>query len=158
ELDAVMLSRPHVSKPFMDELRRIVPGVRVVYYGHDLHFQRILKEHAVTGRKELLEEGQRFEALERTLWRGSDLVLYPSSDEAESVASLEPDVRVSAITAYAFDDFHEHGTPAGREGVLFVAGFGHPPNVGAACWLVESIMPLVWRRHPGVRLSLVGSN
>ena len=41
---------------------------------------------------------------------------------------------------------------------MFVAGFGHPPNVDAACWLVESIMPQVWRRIPGVKLSLVGSN
>ncbi|MCW5579973.1 MAG: glycosyltransferase, partial [Luteimonas sp.] len=70
----------------------------------------------------------------------------------------DPDVEVSAITPYAFDDFREDAVPAGRQGVMFVAGFGHPPNVDAACWLVESIMPLVWIRAPGVKLSLVGSN
>jgi len=158
EIDAVMLSRPHISMPYLQDLREIVPRARVVYYGHDLHFQRILNELAVTGREELVEEGRRYEEMERGLWRGSDLVLYPSHDEAEAVTALDPDVAVSAITPYAFDDFREDAVPVGRHGVMFVAGFGHPPNVDAACWLVESIMPLVWSRVPGVKLSLVGSN
>ena len=158
EIDAVMLSRPHISMPYLQDLRKIAPQARVVYYGHDLHFQRILNELAVTGREELVEEGRRYEELERGLWRGSDLVLYPSHDEAESVAALEPGIAVSAITPYAFDDFREDASPVGRLGVMFVAGFGHPPNVDAACWLVESIMPLVWSRVPGVKLSLVGSS
>jgi glycosyltransferase involved in cell wall biosynthesis len=42
--------------------------------------------------------------------------------------------------------------------VLFVAGFAHPPNADAACWLVERIMPSVWKRASDVHLYLVGSN
>jgi glycosyltransferase involved in cell wall biosynthesis len=41
---------------------------------------------------------------------------------------------------------------------MFVAGFGHPPNVDAAKWLVEDIFPLVCARVPGATLMLVGSN
>jgi glycosyltransferase involved in cell wall biosynthesis len=45
-----------------------------------------------------------------------------------------------------------------RKDLIFVAGFGHTPNVDGAKWLVEMILPRVHRRHPEVRLSLIGSN
>ena len=44
-----------------------------------------------------------------------------------------------------------------QDAIIFVGGFGHPPNVDAAAWLVREIMPLVWAQAPDVRLLLVGS-
>jgi polysaccharide biosynthesis protein PslH len=40
--------------------------------------------------------------------------------------------------------------------VLFVGGFGHPPNVEAAVRLAARIFPLVRSRHPDARLEIVG--
>jgi glycosyltransferase involved in cell wall biosynthesis len=42
--------------------------------------------------------------------------------------------------------------------LLFVAGFGHPPNVDAARWLCAEIMPRVRARIPGAKLRLVGAS
>lgn len=42
--------------------------------------------------------------------------------------------------------------------VLFVGGFRHPPNVGAARRLVREIHPRVRRLRPGARLTLVGAD
>ncbi len=158
ELDAVLLSRPHIAPPYLKALRKFAPEVRVVYYGHDLHFRRMLSEAGVTGSQSLAEQAVQMEQAERALWRAVDHVLYPSQDEAEVVLSLEPEARASAIVPYAFDRFVTDATPAGRQDILFVAGFAHPPNVDAATWLVGQVMPRVWSRHPDVRLSLVGSN
>jgi GT2 family glycosyltransferase len=158
ELDAVMLSRPHVAPAYLESLRRAAPDLRVVYYGHDLHFRRMLDEARVTGREDLVEAARKMEQEERAIWRKVDLVLYPSQDEAAAVASLEPEAKASAIVPYAFDHFRVDASPEGRSDILFVAGFGHPPNVDAALWLVNEVMPEVWRHLPHVRLSLVGSN
>jgi glycosyltransferase involved in cell wall biosynthesis len=98
------------------------------------------------------------EELERSIWREVDLVLYPSLEEAEDVLALEPGASVNAITPYAFDDFNDNAVADFRRGVLFVAGFGHPPNVDAAFWLVNEVMPLVWETHPDTKLTLVGAN
>ena len=38
-----------------------------------------------------------------------------------------------------------------------MAGFGHPPNIDAAKWLIQEIMPQVWSFNPLVHLTLVGS-
>ena len=158
ELDAVLLSRPHIALPYLQTLRNVVPDVAVAYYGHDLHFRRLDREAELTGSPELAQEARRFERLERDMWQEADLVLYPSQDEADDVAQLAPGVEVRAISPYAFDHFNEAAVPARRSGILFVAGFAHPPNVDAAMWLVDEVMPRVRRRVPDVSLSLVGAN
>ncbi|TWI14262.1 glycosyltransferase [Aerolutibacter ruishenii] len=156
--DAVLLSRPHVAAPLVDVVRRHCRG-RIVYYGHDLHFRRMQDEARVLGTGTAPDAAcAAMEAMERGLWRASDVVLYPSDDEAMQVKALEPGVDARGINAYAWDDFVGGAEPDARAGVLFVAGFGHPPNVDAAQWLVEAIMPHVWAVHPDVRVALVGSN
>jgi glycosyltransferase involved in cell wall biosynthesis len=40
--------------------------------------------------------------------------------------------------------------------ILFVGGFGHPPNIDAAHWLAGSIFPSVREQVPAARLELVG--
>lgn len=151
----VMLSRPHIAGHYIDALRK-QPGVRTVYYGHDLHFRRMDMEAKRNGGSDV--EARSMELLERQMWKAVDCVLYPSAEEAQDVHALEPSVDVRAILPYAFDHFNDDAVPAQRAGILFVAGFAHGPNVDAAQWLVESVMPHVWARHPGVKLSLVGSN
>ncbi|UWX04295.1 glycosyltransferase [Pseudoxanthomonas sp. NC8] len=158
ELDAVLLSRPHISLPYLRSLRKHAPAVRVAYYGHDLHFRRLAREAEVTGRAELLEEGERIGRMERQIWQDADIVLYPSQEEADDVAALVEGARVAALPPYAFDAFNDAAQPQGRKGVLFVAGFAHPPNVDAAMWLVDQVMPAIWSRYPDLKLSLVGAN
>lgn len=157
QIDAALLSRPHVSMPYLKALRKY-DRIRTVYYGHDLHFRRLAREALATGRSGADDECARMEDLERSIWREVDLVLYPSHEEAEEVEALEPGISVSAITPYAFDDFNNQAVAESRRGVLFVAGFGHPPNVDAAFWLVNEIMPLVWEVYPDMKLMLVGAN
>ncbi len=151
----VMLSRPHIAEHYIDALQKH-PGVRTVYYGHDLHFRRMDMEAQRNGGSD--GDARSMEMLERRIWKAVDRVLYPSAEEAQDVCMLEPSVDARAILPYAFDHFNDTAVPTQRAGILFVAGFAHGPNVDAAKWLVESVMPQVWARHPGVKLSLVGSN
>jgi len=154
-ISAVLLSRPHIAEHYVASVRQH-SRARMVYYGHDLHFRRMQMEAESQGKS--LRDAHAMEALERSLWRTADVVLYPSADEAQVVQQLEPGVDARAITPYAFTEFCLDAQPFDRDGVLFVAGFAHGPNVDAARWLVESIMPLVWDELPHVQVSLVGSN
>ena len=155
--DAVLLSRPDVAEHHLDDVRA-ASRARVVYYGHDLHFRRMRDAAELAVDDDGLRQAQVMEARERAIWRAVDVVLYPSQEEAQVVLALEPAVDSRAITPYAFERFADAAVPAGREGLLFVAGFAHPPNVDAAQWLVGEVMPLVWRQAPEARLSLVGAN
>lgn len=157
ELDAVLLSRPHVAAPLIATIRRHSQAP-LVYYGHDLHYRRLEDEARVNGSEAASREAQHMQRLERDVWRRVDVVLYPSEEEAAHVRALEPGTDARAISPYAFDAVSQPESAGGRQGALFVAGFAHPPNVDAAEWLVREVMPLVWREAPEVRLALVGAN
>lgn len=156
-IDFVIMSRPHISGPYLDPIRAN-SAAKIVYYGHDLHFRRLQREADVMRQEGLAEQAARMEQLERSIWKRSDIVLYPSHEEAQEVAILEPSTTARAITPYAYEPARETAGPSHRRGILFVAGFGHPPNVDAAFHLMDDIMPLVWAEIPDVQVFLVGAN
>lgn len=41
--------------------------------------------------------------------------------------------------------------------LLFCGNMAYPPNVDAACWLAQELLPLVRQRHPAARLLLAGT-
>jgi glycosyltransferase involved in cell wall biosynthesis len=47
--------------------------------------------------------------------------------------------------------------PSGRERLLFVADFTYAPNREALTFLIDSVLPALWERRPGVRLTALGA-
>jgi GT2 family glycosyltransferase/glycosyltransferase involved in cell wall biosynthesis len=156
-LDHVLLSRPDVARRYLPLLRRHTRA-RVAVYGHDLHHDR-MRQHALLARDAALARAaQRMLRRERRVWRGADVVLYPSQAEVDQVVALQPGVVARAVQPYGFADFPPPRGPASSQTLLFVAGFAHPPNEDAACWLARDIMPLVRLHAPLARLAIVGSD
>lgn len=157
ELDTVVVSRPEVAEDVIGPIRRH-SRARVVYYGHDLHFRRMRQQAEVTQDERLLRLSEHMREREYAIWRQADLSLYPSEEEAQIASALQPDARIGWVVPYCFDRFADVRTaPACRE-IIFVAGFGHPPNEDAAAWFVGDILPLIRAAVPEARLSIIGSN
>lgn len=158
-LDYVLLSRPLTAQTAIAPLRRHAPRARLLFYGHDIHYRRMLEEHALKGGEGLRREAEAMRAMEREVWRRVDVVYYPSEEEAAVVRAEMPGVEARAVPAYFFDETPAcAAAPQDRRDLLFVAGFAHTPNIDAARWLVREILPRVLRRHPQARLVLAGSN
>ncbi len=159
-LDSVLLSRPGVAEKYIGVLRDRTPA-RLTFYGHDLHFARLALQ-AVAGdpaaAATTMREADESRQLERSVWQLVDTVLYPSQEEADIVAAMEPGVTVRAVAPYAFDDFAQPRAAVAGADILFVAGFAHPPNEDAALWFVAEILPLIRAAMPSARLLVVGSN
>ncbi|UGB45001.1 glycosyltransferase [Frateuria edaphi] len=152
----VMLSRPYVARKYIEAVRSRSEA-RLLYFGHDLHFRRMRLRNEVQAVPGLAEQAREMELLERGVWKDCDVVLYPSEEEAAMVRDLEPGVDARAVPLVAFDSV-TRAESDGRQGILFVAGFAHPPNVDAAMWLVDEILPRIRQNNPDVALDLVGSN
>lgn len=157
-IDFAFLSRPYVSAEFIPGLSAY-SHAKLLYFGVDLHFARADKEYEVTGDRRLLAESEYIRGEELRIWKSVDVVYYPSYTETETVLSMLPGVNARTLPAYYYAPLTEAPpAPDTRKDLLFVAGFGHPPNVDAALWLVSEILPLIRRRFPDIRLTLVGSN
>jgi GT2 family glycosyltransferase/glycosyltransferase involved in cell wall biosynthesis len=158
ELDVVILSRPTVAPTFIGALRTVAPHLPIVFYGHDLHAQRMRLQATAENDSLLLEAAQEMEKIERQIWCDVDMVTYPSITEVDIVRQMEPGRPAMTILPYCFDHFPAPRAPVSTKEVLFVGGFGHPPNIDAACWLAGTIFPLVLAAVPQAKLFIAGSN
>ena len=164
EIDVALLSRPHVAVECLDAIRKH-SRARVLYYGHDVHYLR-MDEHLKLQPDDALLRSQRNEAQRREqhVWERVDAVYYPSDDETKVVRAWldrhAPKVHALTVPAYAYPNppANPDANLAERKGIVFVAGFAHPPNADAAGWLVREVLPRIRARHPEVHLDLVGSN
>lgn len=157
QIDGALLSRPHISGGYIAPLRQHSLA-RLVYFGHDLHGARMRRQAAHAGDAAMAAEAEATEQMERRIWRQVDSVLYLSEEEAAEARSLEPSVAAHAVVPYAFETFGDMSEPPSAKTILFVAGFAHPPNEDAACWLVSDILPLVRVECPDAAVLIVGSN
>ena len=160
-LDWVMLVRPSIA-PFYTRLVRRRTRARLLYFTVDLHYLRELRRYETVGDPAALLESRRLQPIEEALFRDADAVVTPSVAEVPLIRSLARGRPVRSIPLYALrmdpTDGRPEPVPAEREGVIFVGGYAHPPNVDAARFLVDVIMPMVWRDVPDTEVLLAGSD
>jgi GT2 family glycosyltransferase/SAM-dependent methyltransferase/predicted nucleic acid-binding Zn-ribbon protein len=162
-IDAVILSRPHVSVNFIDIVAARSQAKRL-YYGHDIHHLRLTEQAKVQPSEEVHKEVERFRNMEESLWAKVDAIYYPSDLESAYVREwaagqgLSPAIRTVPLNAYDGIVPRAQEGLERRSGILFVAGFGHAPNVDAALWFVRDVLPLIRREYPDVVVTLAGSN
>lgn len=157
DITHVLLSRPTVAPHYIDAVRRHTRA-QLIYYGHDLHYARMQMEAAVTGDASITAAAEKMMHTEMSIWTRCDLVLYPSQEEVDTILAKASGVNAAFIPPFQFDQFFAREQAQTGQKVLFVAGFKHSPNVDAATWLVQAVMPLVWPSCPQAQVYLVGSN
>lgn len=144
--DVFYLNRPHITIKYIDIIKEHARG-KIIYYGHDLHFLRTRREYELSGDKKHLEESEKWKEQEFYIMRQADMNYYPSALERDEIHKLDERIPVKAITAYVFEEFKNLNYNArSREGLIFVGGFGHGPNLDAVKWFLDKIYPEVYRR------------
>lgn len=142
DIHLVYLNRPHIASKYIDFIQSRT-GLKVLYYGHDLHFLRERREYELTGDPEKRESSDYWKSVELSLMHKADMSFYPSEVECEAIRRIDPGIRVKALTAYLWDSFPEdiETDYERREGLLFVGGFAHPPNADAVLWFLDEVWP-----------------
>ena len=155
--DAAMVSRHYVMRELLSLLRTHAAGARLVFDTVDLHYVRETRTARLAGDEALARSAARTRTLELEMVARSDLTTVVSPAEAEVLAGEAPGARVEVLS-----NLHAiagSGLPfAQRRDLVFVGGFGHPPNADAVRWFCDEVLPLVRERLPEVRLHCIGSD
>lgn len=144
EIAYAYLNRPHIATKYIDYLQENT-RIKVIYYGHDLHFLRESREYALTGDMAKRQAAAYWKSIELSLMYKAAVSYYPSSAERDAVREIDDTISVKNIVAYVYEKFLT-GIAADfskREGLLFVGGFAHPPNEDAVLWFAKEIYPLI---------------
>ncbi|MBS7456756.1 glycosyltransferase [Coralloluteibacterium stylophorae] len=155
-LDAVIACRHYVAESLLPLTRRYAPDARFIFDTVDLHYLRERRGAEIAGDAAALRAAEATRRRELELVRRADLTWVVSDIERALLARELPDARVEILSnvhavAGAGPGYGE------RRDLVFVGGFRHPPNIDAALWLGDEIMPRVHAALPGVCLHLIGA-
>lgn len=157
DFDVVLLSRHYIAAPLIEAVRRHAPQAQLWFDTVDLHFLREERLAAVEGSPSLVRMAEATRKSELDVIRRSDLTLVVSPYEREVLGGLMPASSVEVLSLVHEPVENPPGF-ASRQGLLFVGGFQHPPNVDAIVWFLENVWPLIQARAPGLVLQVAGSN
>ena len=156
-LDFILVSRPSVMGEVASAITLHAPQVPLVYDMVDAHGLRLLRKAAISGSPDDLRDSRHIEAVERRSARMADITVAVSRAEVDHISSVSG----INVTSLVIPTIHK-AVPSipgfeGREGILFVGGFQHDPNVDAAVYLVREILPRVCAKIGPVPVTIVGS-
>jgi GT2 family glycosyltransferase len=152
---AIMLCRPDPFTGYAMTLKAIWPEAALIYDTVDLHAHRLASQNALRG---IADTGlvALVGAVEQAAFTACDLTLAVTPEEAETVRALAPGADV-AIVPFMHRTVGGGAAREGREGMLFLGGYRHTPNVDAALRLADGVLPRVREHDPGATLTIAGT-
>jgi glycosyltransferase involved in cell wall biosynthesis len=145
--DLAIIAFWHVAERFLPELREAAPSTRVVVDSIDLHFVRDMRNKLLVQDASgpgQLDTNQASELVrELNAYAAADAVLTVSEKEADLINDLMgPDD--FALTLPDTEELARSPIPLSkRRGILFLGNFLHSPNLDAASYLCEEILPRI---------------
>ncbi|MDE2408443.1 MAG: glycosyltransferase [Xanthomonadaceae bacterium] len=154
---AAMVCRHYVAAELFPLLRKYAPQARLLFDTVDLHYLREQRAAQLTGDAVALRAAARTRTAELGLMAQADATLVVSASEQALLAHECPQARVEVLSnlhalAAAGPGF------AARQGLLFVGGFRHPPNVDAMVWFAHEVLPRLRAQQPGMVLHCIGGD
>lgn len=155
DIDVAWICRPELASKYGSWIKTATHA-KIVYDTIDLHFVR-QRRQSETENSDDDVTWRSTRDLEVGCARASDATVVVS--EIERSTLREHDVAAVFVVPTIHDMQLTLGLPyEEREGLLFIGGYGHPPNVDAVTWLVDNVMPIVWQKRPEIKVTLLGND
>ncbi|MFC3652343.1 glycosyltransferase [Dyella humi] len=154
-LDAVLLCRLSVAAPYLTPSRNLAPQAMCIFDTVDLHFLREQRAAEVSGSRRMHRQSVASRQRELALIHDSDVSFVVSEVELDILREELPDSHIELVSN--IHEIHGRSSPfSTRRDLLFVGGFGHPPNEDAMRWFVAEILPKLHSRDPSICLHIAG--
>ena len=156
EFDVVTLCRHYIAIQHLKTVRDVNPAAKIWFDTIDLHYLRSRRQFELDGKKSTADRAELAYREEMELVSQSDLTIVVSEVEVAELAKEQPDAQV-AVISNIHDVAHDPPGFEERNGVMFVGGFQHPPNIDAVEYYVNEIWPLLTELCPELETYIIGS-
>lgn len=157
-IDIIWIFRPIGFDYWYNQIKDKIAGKKIVYDMVDLHYLRMERENNyIEVTKDREKEIQFFKEKEYFGMNTSDAVLSISDEEKNTVSKNG----VNDDKIFTVSNIHQPLQPKAvdfsqREGLLFIGGYNHLPNIDAVKFLHDEIMPLVWEKNEKIKIFILG--
>lgn len=153
------ICRPELNEKYIPIIRE-QPNIKIIYDTIDLHYLRMKRAWELSPKPRCIERAKEWvnmQVKELDLAKQADLTITVTSVEKEILHQNSID-NVAVIPNIHYPYKGDKKSFKEREGILFIGGYNHTPNVDAVIWLCQEIMPIVWQQLPEIQVTLLGSN
>lgn len=156
--DYVYLQRPHIASKYIDFIKEH-GNAKIFYFAHDLHHIREKREYEITGDQQKLKSSKKWKKIEYDLFSKADVGHVVGSYEQGIMQKAFPDKPIRNIPLYIYDDIPGDIRKdfSQRQDLMYVGGFGHPPNIDCVLWFGKEVMPFIVEKYPDIKWHIVGS-
>lgn len=154
EMDAVYITRYYVAQSFVDKIKKLKPSIPILFNNADLHF---LREMRAAKTDEDLTKAIKTREDELSICKKVDAILCYNNTEHAVITSHILERLNFKITPWVLESKKAGPSFEDREGIAFLGGYGHQPNIEAVEYLVNNIMPKLKANRPDIKLYVYGS-
>ncbi len=155
--DICVIFRVYPTGEFFELIRKRCPKIKIIFHTIDLHHLRMMRDARLNGDRIALHYAHGTAERELYLGRLADATIVVSDFEERLLEAALPGANVHLIPLsvecpdrqYQFDN---------RNGIGFVGGFKHEPNVDAVRFFLQEIWPLVRSHIPDAKFHVIGSD
>lgn len=139
--------------------KSVYPNAKLVYDMVDIHHLRYQRAIQLEPKRFSNKKNYwKFLRLEKKAATKSNIVVAISEEEKNYMQQfVEPNKLVTISNIHYLkkktDEVPEFDD---RKGILFVGSI-HPPNIDAVNFLLQDIMPIVWKEEPAITVNIVGN-
>ncbi|MDC0601786.1 glycosyltransferase [Aliiglaciecola sp.] len=158
EMDAVYIVRYSVAQKYIDLIRQ-KSRAKIMFNNCDLHFLRQMRAALRSGvDKQELANALQTRDEELGVCQKVDAILCYNLTEHAVITSHILEADKLHHTPWVLQEKSNGPGFEERQGIAFLGGFNHTPNVEALTYLIDEIMPLLLNVRPDIKLYVYGSN
>lgn len=157
-VDVIWIFRPLGFDFWYKKIKNKISGKKIIYDMVDLHYLRMERENKyIEVTRSRKKEMKFFKEKEYFGMEKADAVISISDEEKKIVSGQG----IKNEKIFTVSNIHEplenkNVEYSKRQGLLFIGGFYHMPNIDAVKFLYESIMPLVWAKDSSIKIFILG--
>lgn len=156
--DLILVCRADILEYSLPIIENQCPGIPVIFHTADLHFLRLEREAKLTKDWAVEKKAEEYRRLEPWLMEQTDITIVHGGYEKEILVAMGVDSDKIVVSPLMIQVPRSTPTFNEREGIVFVGGFNHTPNIDAVKFLCKEIMPHLLEVEPEITLSIFGSN
>jgi GT2 family glycosyltransferase len=155
QISAAILCRHTVANQYTQLVRRYAPQAKLIFDTVDLHFLREERAASSADNGTFAKQAEATRRQELRLIQQADTTFVVSDYERELLRKLTPEAHVDLLSNI-HDVYGRTHAFAGRRDLLFIGGYGHPPNSDAMHWMASDILPVLRRMIPDIEIFVAG--
>ena len=155
--DYVFLYRAYTAWDFIHDVKAYCPKAKLIFDTVDLHYLREERLSELSNSASMKAQAARTKEVELSLVSLCDATIVLSPVEKDILLRERPGARIHTIPLLLDIPGSKTGFKD-RHGLVFIGGYGHPPNVDAVLYFAESIWPLIKAQIPDITFTILGSS